>query len=112
MVFRNGGILPRNLSFTFDNTVLEIVSKFTYLGVVFTPGGSFAEAQNTLSGQARKALFLLEKYVYKFTTITVSHMIDLFDKLIFPILNYCSKYGGLLKQIRSNGFIFISLKSY
>ena len=97
MVFRNGGILPRNLNFTFDNTVLEIVSKFTYLGVVFTPGGSFAEAQNTLSGQARKALFLLEKYVYKFTTITVSHMIDLFDKLIFPILNYCSEVWGFIK---------------
>ena len=59
MVFRNGGILPRNLSFTFDITVLEIVNKFIYLCVVFTPGGSFAEAQNTLSGQARKALFSL-----------------------------------------------------
>ena len=81
MVFRNGGFLPRNLIFTIDNVVLESV-KFTYSGVVFTPGGSFAEAQNTLSGQAR--IFLLEKYVYKFTTITVSHMIDLFDKLIFP----------------------------
>ena len=79
MVFRKGGLLPRNLSFIFDNTVLKIVKKFTYLGVVFTTGGSFTETQNTLAGQARKALFLLEKYVYKFTTLTVSHRIDLFD---------------------------------
>ena len=63
MVFRKGGLLPRNLSFIFDNTVLEIVKKFTYLGVVFSTGGSFTETQNTLAGQARKALFLLEKYV-------------------------------------------------
>ena len=27
MVFRKGGLLPRNLSFIFDNTVLEIVKK-------------------------------------------------------------------------------------
>ena len=97
MVFRKGGMLPRNLSFSFDNTVLEIVNKFTYLGIVFTTGGSFTETQNTLAGQARKALFLLEKYVYKFTTLTVSHMIDLFDKLILPILNYCSEVWGFIQ---------------
>ena len=97
IVFRKAGMLPRSLNFTFDNIVLEIVSKFTYLGVVFTSGGSFTEMQNTLAGQARKALFLLEKYVYKFTTLTVTHMIDLFDKLIFPILNYCSEVWGFIQ---------------
>ena len=51
IVFRKGGILPRNLSFIFSNTVLEIVNKFTYLGVLFTTGGSFTETQNTLAGQ-------------------------------------------------------------
>ena len=45
MVFRKGGMLPTNLEFLFDNVRLEVVYKFTYLGVVFTPGGSFAETQ-------------------------------------------------------------------
>ena len=57
--------------------------------------------QNTLAGQARKPIFLLEKYVhvyvYKFTTLTASHMIDLFDKLILPILNYCSEVRGFIQ---------------
>ncbi|MCG7875034.1 MAG: reverse transcriptase domain-containing protein [Candidatus Thiodiazotropha endolucinida] len=96
MVFRKGGMLPRNINFTFDNAVIDIVSKFTYLGVVFTSGGSFTEMQNTLAGQARKALFTLEKYVYKFTSLTVDHMTDLFDKLIMPILNYCSEVWGFI----------------
>ena len=96
MVFRKAGLLPRNLEFIFDNTALEIVGKFTYLGVVFTSGGSFTEAQNTLAGQARKALFIVEKYIYKFTTLSTSHMIDLFDKLILPILNYCSEVWGFI----------------
>ena len=58
---------------------------------MFTNGGCFTESQNTLAGQTRKALVLLGKYVYMFTTLTVNHMIDLFDKLILPILNYCSE---------------------
>lgn len=96
MVFRKGGMLPRNLEFSFDNTILEIVNKFTYLGVVFTPGGSFTETQNMLAGQARKALFMLDKYIYRFTTLTTSHLIELFDKLILPILNYCSEIWGFV----------------
>ena len=79
-----------------SRTRLEIVNKFTYLGVVFTPGGSFAETQNMLAGQARKALFMLEKYTYKFTTLTTSHMISLFDKRILPILNYCFEVWGFI----------------
>ena len=34
MVFRKGGFLPRNLEYLFDNERLEIVNKFTHLGVV------------------------------------------------------------------------------
>ena len=92
---RVGRVSGNTVSFR-PNTVLEIVNKFTYLGMVFNTGGSFKETQNTLAGQARKALFLLEKYVYKFTTLTLNQMIDVFDKLILPILNYCSEVWGFI----------------
>ena len=94
MVFRKGGILPRNLAFFYNEQQLEIVSKFWYLGVVFPAGGSFSEAQNTLAGQAQKAIFQLKKYLYKFTFLTPIHKFDLFDKLILPILNYGSEVWG------------------
>ena len=70
---------------------MEVVGKFTYSGVVFSTGGSFTEAQKTLSGQALKAMFKMNKHLYKFTSILVSHRIELFDKLILPILNYASE---------------------
>ena len=54
IVFRKGGLLPRNLKFYYDDTELEIVSSFSYLGIVFTSGGSFSTAQQTLAGQAQK----------------------------------------------------------
>ena len=41
MIFRKGGSLPRNLSFVFQGSVLEIVNKFIYLGIIFSTGGSF-----------------------------------------------------------------------
>ena len=61
MIFREGGLLPRILAFNYNGVPLEIVSQFKYLGIVFTPGGSFSEAQNTLAGQAQKAIFKLNK---------------------------------------------------
>ncbi|MCG7867658.1 MAG: reverse transcriptase family protein, partial [Candidatus Thiodiazotropha taylori] len=97
MVFRKGGILPRNLMFYYDGVALEITKQFKYLGVVFTSGGSFAEAQNTLAGQAQKAIFKLNKYLQKFTFISPKHKLDLFDKLISPILNYACEMWGFIQ---------------
>ena len=82
MVFRKGGRLPNNVSFTYDGQVLDIVKRFTYLGVVFTTTGSFSDAQTTLAGQSTKAIFKLNKYLYKFTYISVKHRLELFDKLV------------------------------
>ena len=40
VVFRKGGRLSDNLSFYYDGHKLDIVNKYTYLGIVFTSGGS------------------------------------------------------------------------
>ena len=65
MVFRKGGILNRNLKFYYNIEVLEIVNKFSYLGIVFTAGGSFRDTQATLAGQAQKAIYKLKRYLFK-----------------------------------------------
>ena len=76
---------------------MEIVKSFKYLGIVFTVGGSFSEAQNTLAGQAQKAIFKLNKYLNKFTFISPRHKFELYDKNIMPILNYGSEVWGFAK---------------
>ena len=91
MIFKKGGQLRRNLSFKYGSHELEIVSKYPYLGIVFTTGGSFNTAQSTLSGQAQKAIFILNKYLTKFSNLVPSHVLDLFDKLISPIVCYGSE---------------------
>lgn len=67
---------------------------------MITTGGSFSEAQVTLSGQAQKAIFKLNKYLFKFKDIPLKHYLDLFDKLVSPILNYGSEVWGFCKADR------------
>ena len=98
MIFRKGGTIRRGLKFMYDGKEIEIVKKFTYLGVVFTTGGSsFHATHEVLSGQALKAIFKLKAYINKFTNISISHMLALFDKLILPILTYGSEVSGFSK---------------
>jgi len=82
IVFSKGGILPRNLHFTFNRECLEIVKSFSYLDVVFSSGGSFNITEVTLAGKAQKAIYRLNKYLYNFPSVSVKHRLDLFDKLI------------------------------
>ena len=69
LVFRKGGILPRNIAFTYNGASLEIVKSLKHLGLVFRVGGSFSEAQNTLAGQAQKAIFKLNKYLHVYSLL-------------------------------------------
>ena len=79
-----------------------IVSTFSYLGLYLPRGGggSCKKAQRTLAGQALKAIFVfaLNTYLYKLTYLKPSHVLDLFDKLISPILNYDSEVWGFHKD--------------
>ena len=97
MVFRKGGRLSKELGFRYKGMEIEIVHQFSYLGVVFTSGGSFSNAQATLAGQAQKAIFKLKGYLENFTELTPKHVLELFDKLVSPVLNYSSEVWGFCK---------------
>ena len=97
MVLRKGGRLRDNLHFLYNNSQIEIVIKFCYLGVVFTSWGSSFDTQKTLSGQSLKTIFTLNKYLYSFTTLKPSHRLEFFGKLVFPILNYACEVWGFHK---------------
>ena len=101
MIFRKGENLPRNLSFIFQGNVIEIVSKVVYLGITFSTGGAFTETHKTLSGQGLKAIFKLNHFfLYKFTDLSPRHTLDLYDKLISPILTYGGKIWVFSKPLQ------------
>ena len=62
--------------------------------MVFSSGGSFSKNQKKLAGQAKKAIFSLQKMLQKFDDIKCDMYCELFDKLITPILCYGSEVWG------------------
>ena len=56
-----------------------------------------------LAGQALKAIDKFKSNLLKFPGITVQHKLDLFDKLILPILNYGSEVWGLNDSTKLEG---------
>ena len=91
MVFRKGGRLPPDMKFYY-NKELDIVNRFVYLGLVFTCRGVYTNAQKTLGEQGRKPVFKLMKYIHSFVYLGPSHCLELFDKLVKPVLMYCAGF--------------------
>ena len=61
---------------------------------------SFKQTFDTLHGQALKNIFKLKCVLNKVPCITVSHKLDLFDKLITPILRYFPEVWGYLEAAK------------
>ena len=52
MIFRKGGRNNNTEHFIYNGNAIEIVDKFTYLGIVFSSGGSFRNTYSQLADQA------------------------------------------------------------
>ncbi len=97
VVFRAGGRLARLDKWYYGNVELDVVSHFSYLGIVLSQSGSFSRTQQTLAKQGKKALFSMFKMVQKFRGLSPLDLCDLFDKLVVPVLTYGSEIWGFHK---------------
>jgi hypothetical protein len=87
------GRLPINLNFKRNNMELEIVSEFIHLGTMFQRRGSFKKNKVNLAEKASKAMYdILNKG--RVHNLSVSCHLDLFDKIIIPMLTYGSEIWG------------------
>ena len=83
MVFNKGNRI-KNIDVKYNDIKLEVVNKFTYLGVTLSSNGNFLKAQEALSKQASRALFSLNKLFSKIS-FSIADKIRLFDAMILPI---------------------------
>ena len=93
----------QNLSFSYDHVNLEIVKKFNYLGIMFTWTGNVNLSKQLLADKALKAMHEVLKMgrMYK---LSIKCLLDLFDKMITPILLYgsevlCFSNNDILEKI-------------
>ena len=86
MVLRKGGSVRNDLSFAYGKFHVEIV-KFVY----FYVWRLFRYISINTSGQVRKAVFTLSKYIQKCVNVQSSHILDLFDTFVLTVLEYGSE---------------------
>ena len=89
----SNGRLPQNLRFTFDNREVEVVKEFNYLGILLTKTGNFKRAIKSQTDKGTKAMYEILKRG-KLHNLSISCQLDLFDKVVKPVLLYGSELWG------------------
>ena len=98
VVFRNGGRLRQNERFYFNGQKLEFVTYYKYLGIIFSSRLLWSNALSTLAAQAEKSIFMLKRMFVKIGDVPVSLSMDLFDKIVAPVLLYGAEMWGTQKR--------------
>ena len=93
LIFSRGKSKKKVDDFTFGESVLEIISEYTYLGVTFSFNGKFGKARKRLHDLASKALYGLISKCRKLD-LPLDICMELFDRMITPILTYGSEVWG------------------
>jgi len=109
IVFTKGGSLPKNCSLLFDNREIEIVTCYTYLGIIVSAAGTFKANNKYLSGKGLKALFGIKQSLDK-ATASLPVRNKLFDACVKPILLYGSEIWGALKSPKTCPIESVHLK--
>ena len=80
--------------FLYNNRQIEVVSKWSYLGIDFTPSGSFQSAKKTLGQKALKAYFAWNHHINTENGASISVRQKLYNSTTKPIVLYCSEVWG------------------
>ena len=93
LIFNKGGHKISQYKFKLNDSDIEIVQSYCYLGIIFSASGSFNNACEALTNKALKAF-------YKFKQIhpnnNVPLALKLFDTLITPIATYSGAIWSVL----------------
>ena len=80
----------------YNDSLLEVVDNFKYLGVVFYRNGSWNRTQKCLSEYGSFALHNLNR-LFQNITLSCEEKFELFDCLVGSVLNYAAEVWGFHK---------------
>ncbi len=79
----------------FNNTLLDYVKEFKYLGIIISNNGKWNKAVNDRCEKSNRAVWLIRKAISVTSNINVKLALTLFDKMIAPIVLYgCDIWGA------------------
>ena len=92
IIFSKGRI-RKYKSFSFGNNEIDVVDDYIYLGTTFNYNGTFHKAKTKQASQAMRATYSLITNI-KRLNLSIETSIELFDRLIIPVLLYGSEIWG------------------
>ena len=88
------GRYPRNYHFYYNEVEIYLVSEYKYLGIFLSRSGSFLNCKKHIAEQANTAMFSLLRKT-RTLNLPINMHIDLFNKMIKPVLLYgCEIWGS------------------
>ena len=97
LIFQKSGRKPKDISFYINNTPLEIVHEYTYLGIKITASGNFYLCQKTLAEKALNAVFKIRRQT-NFCQLSLFSANKIIDTAIQPIKLMVVKFGVYIKK--------------
>ena len=95
MVFRKGGFLAKHEKWFYNDTRLEVVNNYCYLGFNFITKLSCKQGREHLAAKGKKAVICLSKAFQKYKEMTYETFFKIFYSKVQPILLYSSEIWGL-----------------
>ena len=93
IVIFSKGKQNKNLLFRFNNSIIEIVSEYKYLGIIMSRNGSYVKSLKHTAEQATRAMYGLFSKI-RHLSLPADVIVDLYEKTIKPILLYgCEIWG-------------------
>ena len=102
MIFRVKGIKINNEKFYLGILPLQRTREYTYLGISLNTTGSMKLVSEKLTDKARRAWFAILKIFWKSKQRNISTYLNLFDKVIKPIVLYSCEVWGMEEKIPNN----------
>lgn len=95
MCFSRGGFNKKTLRFIFNGEDIEVVNKFTYLGVTFASSSLFLEMSKNSNIKAKQAIGTVMATLSKSKAVTWETRAQLYNSIVLSILLYCVQVWGL-----------------
>ena len=95
VVFRNGSKLAANEKWHIGTADLNVVSEYTYLGIVMSTRLSSTCIQNRLATRARSGVAKIDKSFRHLHDLELEVLVNIFDTQVKPILLYGAEVWGM-----------------
>ena len=97
-------------NFKYNNSTIETVREYKYLGFLLVPSGSVVQGLNDLKSRGNRAFFQLKNKMGEYFRLKPKISIKLFNTLVKPVLLYMADLWGCLKTPKNDPIDSMQIK--